>query len=165
MKNIIFILIAAFMVSCGKNERNEENHKSYTNLEFKVPDGKMTPETLWAFGRVGNVSVSPDMTKVLYTVSWYSVEQNKSFSNIYIKDINIRDTKQLTFSDDIHEQNVIWRPDGKKIGFISGKSGRSQIWEMDPDGKNLRIISDIQGDVDGFIYAPDQTHIAYAKKV
>ncbi|MFB6341100.1 prolyl oligopeptidase family serine peptidase [Saccharicrinis sp. FJH62] len=165
MKNLIYILIAAVMVACGNDDKKEEKHESYNNLEFKVPNKRMTPETLWALGRVGNVTVSPDKTKVLYTVSWYSVEQNKSFSDIYVKDINIGDIKQLTFSDDVKEQNVIWRPDGKKIGFISGKSGRSQIWEIDPDGKNARIITDIPGDVDGFIYAPDQTHIAYAKKV
>ena len=44
----------------------------------------MTPEALWAMGRIGSVTVSPDERQIAYTVSYYSVPENKSNSaNIY----------------------------------------------------------------------------------
>ena len=37
--------------------------------DIKVKDGRMTPEVLWAMGRIGGMNVSPDGQKVVYTVS------------------------------------------------------------------------------------------------
>lgn len=153
------------MVACGNTNQEEEQIKTFNNKDFKVPAGRMTPETLWAMGRIGNVVVSPDKTQFIYTVSWYSVAENKSYCDIYLQSVNGSDVKQLTYSDDVNEHSVVWRPDGQKIGFISSKSGRSQIWEINPDGSTQTIISDISGDVDAFLYAPDQKHLAYTQMV
>ena len=53
-----------------------------------------------------------------------------------------------------NEYNGIWRPDGKKIGFLSAKEGSMQIWEMNPDGSDKKQISNITDGVNGFAYAP-----------
>ena len=37
--------------------------------DIKVKDGRMTPEVLWAMGRIGGMNVSPDGQKVVYTVA------------------------------------------------------------------------------------------------
>ena len=44
--------------------------------DIKVKDGRMTPEVLWAMGRIGGMNVSPDGQKVVYTVAYYSVPEN-----------------------------------------------------------------------------------------
>ena len=46
--------------------------------EFTSADGIFNIEALEALGRVSNPQVSPDGSKVLYGVSYESVEQNKS---------------------------------------------------------------------------------------
>ena len=51
-----------------------------------IEGGLMTPEALWAMGRIGDVSVSPDAKSILYGVSYYSVEQNKSHHTLHIMD-------------------------------------------------------------------------------
>ena len=56
----------------------------------------MTPEILWAFGRVGDVQVSPDNTKILYGVSYYSVEEDKSNRELFVMDLDGSNKKQLT---------------------------------------------------------------------
>ena len=43
--------------------------------DIKVKDGRMTPEVLWAIGRIGGMNVSPDGQKVVYTVAYYSVPE------------------------------------------------------------------------------------------
>ena len=36
---------------------------------IKIADGRMTPEALWAFGRIGDYQVSPDGQLIVYTLS------------------------------------------------------------------------------------------------
>ena len=60
---------------------------------------------------------------------------------------------------------ITWRPDGKKIGYISSASGSPQIWEMNPDGSGKKKISEIEGGVTGFKYSPDFKKIAYSAEV
>jgi dipeptidyl aminopeptidase/acylaminoacyl peptidase len=64
-----------------------------------------------------------------------------------------------------NEFNAIWRPDGQKIGFISTASGSAQVWEMNADGSGPKQISEIDGGISGFKYAPDGSKIFYIKSV
>lgn len=131
---------------------------------LKLDGDRMTPEALWAFGRVSGIEVSPDGNTVLYGISYYSVEQNKGNRDLYTININGENNNQITKSAK-SEFNAIWRPDGLKIGFLSSESGSVQLWEMNPDGSNKVKISDFDGGVTGFKYSPDQTKILYAKEV
>ena len=146
------------MAACSPKENKTE---TYTNLDHQVTNGRMSPETLWAFGTVSMADLSPDKTKVLYTVSWTDVAENKSHKEVFVMNTDGSDKTQLTFDNDNNEGNVLWRPDGKKIGFI--KSG--QLWEMNPDGSALAQISDIEDGITGFRYAPDLKNIMYTKIV
>ena len=60
--------------------------------DIQVKNGRLTPEALWAMGRIGSVAVSPDADKVAYTVSYYSVPQNKSNTEIFV--MNARATRK-----------------------------------------------------------------------
>ena len=42
--------------------------------EIRIKNKKLTPEALWAMGRIGSSSVSPDGKQIAYTVSYYSVK-------------------------------------------------------------------------------------------
>ena len=37
----------------------------------------MTPEVLWSFGRIGNVSVSPDGSKAVYDITYFNKEEDR----------------------------------------------------------------------------------------
>ena len=43
-----------------------------------IKDGRMSPEALWAMGRISAYSASPDGSKIVYQVGYYSVKHNKS---------------------------------------------------------------------------------------
>ena len=60
---------------------------------------------------------------------------------------------------------MVWRPDGKKIGYLSSASGSAQLWEINPDGSSPKQISNIEGGISGFDYSPDQSKIYYLKSV
>jgi dipeptidyl aminopeptidase/acylaminoacyl peptidase len=124
----------------------------------------MTPEVLWSFGRLSEPSVSPDQSTILFGVTYYDIEQNKGNRELYTIALDGKNGKRLT-STKFSEYNAIWKPDGKKIGFISTESGSMQMWEMNPDGSDRKQISQVDGGIGGFIYSPDGKMIIYIKEV
>ena len=62
--------------------------------DIKVKDGRMTPEVLWAMGRIGGMNVSPDGQKVVYTVAYYSVPENRSNREVFVMNADGTDNKQ-----------------------------------------------------------------------
>jgi len=129
---------------------------------LKLESNLMTPEVLWAFGRVSDPQVSPDGNTVIYGVSYYSIEQNKGNRELYSVGVDTKDVVRLTRSLK-SEFNAIWKPDGSKIGFLTSESESVQLWEMSPDGSDRRQISIIEGGITGFKYSPDQSKILYTK--
>ena len=123
-----------------------------------------TPELLWKMGRVSEAVVSPDGKQILFGITYYDVTENKANRDLYIMPIAGGEYKRLT-NTDYSEYNAVWRPDGKKIGFLAPINGEMQIWEMNPDGKGKQQISRIEGGVDGFQYAPAQNRILFTKTI
>ena len=125
---------------------------------------RVTPELLWKLGRVNDVQISPDGKWIVYPVTRYDIESNKGSSDLYLLSSEGGTPVRLT-NTPFSEFNVCWRPDGKKIGYISTESGSAQIWEMNPDGTGKVKISAFDGDVNLFSYAPDMKHIVFATQV
>ena len=65
------------------NTSKENNKVNIGRSDIRIEDGKLTPEVLWAMGRIGGVAVSPDGSKVVYQVTYYSVDENKSHTVLY----------------------------------------------------------------------------------
>ncbi|OJV78747.1 MAG: peptidase S9 [Bacteroidia bacterium 44-10] len=144
----------------GNKELAETIGKAKPNIE----NGIMTPEVLYSFGRVGNVEVSPDKSHILYQVTYVSIPQNKTNSELFIMKSDGSDKKQLTITN-TQESNPQWIADGKKIAFLSNETGSSQIWTINPDGGGMKQISNVEGGVDGFKYSPDGKKVLFFRSV
>ena len=148
--------------ACNK-ESNQPN-SSYNNRDLQLNSDRMTPEVLWSFGQLGNLAVSPDGNTIAYTVSYSNIEENRSYSDIYIVPAKGGNPIQITQTHS-NESQVGWRPDGKKITFLSKETGETQLWEMNVNGSHRKQISNIEEGITGYLYAPDMKHIAYSKAV
>ncbi len=152
----------------SKNDDANENKQKTENLiekpNLKLNSDIMTPEVLWSFGRLSDVQVSPDKTKLLYGVTYYSKEQNKGNRELYTINIDGTNKKQLTQTAG-GEYNAVWSKDGKKIYYLSAQNGSMQIWQMNADGSGKKQISNINGDVTGFGFSPDYSKLFYTKEV
>lgn len=131
---------------------------------FTFAQDQLKPETLWKFGRVSEPKVSPNGKQIVYNVTRYNVAENKGNTDLWIVDVNGRESKQLT-STAFSESNARWRPDGKKIGFLSTESGSSQLWEMNADGTDKKQISNFEGGIYNFNYSPTMKHIYFSQEV
>lgn len=166
MKKIVSIFIAVFVLfSCTQKETTTlTSTKNYVPETPELSSDIMTPEVLWSFGRLGGAQISPDGKTVLYTVTYYNIEENRSYRDVYTIPVSGGDAINITNSA-AKEFNAVWRPDGKKIGYLSGVSGSVQLWEMNSDGSKTKQISEIDGGISGFQYSPDQSKIFYLKSV
>ena len=164
VKTACIIAMGAILFSCSNQKTNKEMKKNPEAEVPKLTSDIMTPEVLWSFGRIGEPSVSPDKSTVLYSVTNFNIEENKSYRDLFTIPITGGNPVRITSTPE-KESSAVWRPDGKKIGFLSSKSGDMQLWEMNPDGSDPVQITEIAGGITGFKYSPDLTKIIYTADV
>ena len=156
MKKLFTLAVIAFtMLGSTKAQETEVIGKSNIKLNSRM----MTPEAMWAMGRIGATEASPNGDKVVYQVGYYSVKQNKSHQVICIMDADGANNKQLTTSSK-SETDPTWL-DAETIAFISG----GEIWTMKADGSNRRQVSKTDGNVEGFKFSPDRSKVIILKSL
>jgi tricorn protease len=58
-------------------------------------------------------------------------------------------------------QSPKWSPDGKYVAFVSDRSGRDEIWLCDPDGGNLKKITNLDNEKGTLLWTPDSKSLLY----
>lgn len=168
MKQVNLLLMSAAMTlaSCGgtRNAGEQDASTLIRRSDIKIEGRSMTPEALWAMGRIGSVAVSPDEKQIAYTVSYYSVPQNKSNSEVFVMDADGSANTQITQST-WKEAQPVWFKDGKKLAFLSSESGSNQVWEMNPNGTERKQLTQYDGDIEGFSFSPDGKKLLFIAQV
>ena len=168
MKQVNLLLMSAAMTlaSCGgtRNAGEQDASTLIRRSDIKIEGRRMTPEALWAMGRIGSVAVSPDEKQIAYTVSYYSVPQNKSNSELFVMDADGSANTQITQST-WKEAQPVWFKDGKKLAFLSSESGSNQVWEMNPNGTERKQLTQYDGDIEGFSFSPDGKKLLFIAQV
>lgn len=133
--------------------------KAYANNN-NLPTDRLTPELLWSMERIGSTVLSPDKTKILYTVTTYNISENRGYSAIYILNSETKETKKLTVNTSKSESDANFIENGRKIVFLSADdNGTSQLWMMNTDGSNRKCISSEKTDVNGYLFSPDEKNV------
>src|SRR6185436_13381920 len=79
----------------------------------------MTPEDLWAMERVAGPAVSPDGRWVVFSVTRYSVEENKGNGDLWLVPTDgSAPPRRLTWNEGA-DGSPAWSPDGQRIAFVS----------------------------------------------
>lgn len=155
------MLVLVVSVSCNTNQQTTESIIGPSNI--KVENGILSPEVLWAFGRLGEVAVSPNGEKIAYTVSYYSIEQNRSNSEIFVMNTDGTNNRQITKTS-AHEFNLVWVNDNS-LAYLSTEGETAQIWTINPDGTNPKQISNFDSDINGFSISPNGDKILFTSEV
>lgn len=131
----------------------------------KIENRTLTPEALWAMGRVGGASVSPDAKMITYNVSYYSVAENKSHIVIYVIGSD-GSGEQLLTTAKTSELSPQFIADGKKIAFLATDSeGTMQVWQMNTDGTERVQLSHEKEDVEDFKFSADEKKVILVKSI
>ncbi len=132
----------------------------------EITDGMMTPEVLEAFGRISGAVPSPDGTKIIFTLAYESIEENKSNAEIYIMDADGQNMKRLTTTAS-SESNLRWIGEGKKIAYLrkDDKTGKTQVHVMNADGSGVKCLTEVENGIECFEISPDETKIVYGSPI
>lgn len=158
--------VAALTVACGDGTGKKTDPMKIDNslTEAEKSAGILTPEVMWKMGRVGGSTVSPDGKTVLYTVSYYSMKNDKSSTHIWSVPTDGGEAVQITDGAG-KEASIQWSADGSRIYFLSTRSGDAQLWSAKPDGSDMRQLSAIEGGIEGFGVSPKEDKLYYIKRV
>jgi TolB protein len=81
----------------------------------------------------------PTWSPAPYNEIAFSARSGPGF-DIKVLNIGTGETRQITFGEGTNESPA-WAPNGRHLAFMSTRAGRSQIFTVDRDGRNLRQIT------------------------
>ena len=153
---IIAAAVIALFAHTGsiKAQKTVNIGKSNITLSSRL----MTPEAMWAMGRIASAEASTDGKKIVYQVGYYSVKENKSRQVICITDADGKTNRQLSTAA-ASETDPTWV--NGRIAFLTG----GEIWSMEQDGSNRRQLSKTDGSVEGFKFSPDGKKVIIIKSL
>ena len=157
-KQLIMAAIIALM-PCGNIQAQQEMGRPIGKNNIKLNSDLMTPEALWAMGRISAYAPSADGQKIVYQVGYYSVKENKSHHVLYIMNADGSGQQLLTKSAK-NETDASWLNDGR-IAFISD----GEIWVMNADGSNRQQLSKTDGSIEGYKFSPDGQKVILIKSL
>ncbi len=165
---VCIVYAVSFLVKRSNDIMKKNTEEGYiAKPSVEIDNGKMTPEVLLSFGRLSDPQLSPDGCHILYSVSYTSIEDNKSCANIYICNSDGSGRQQLTASAE-SISNARWCCGGRKLIYLKGGQIRIADIRMKKKGWSLgndRQISDIPAGVNEFKLSPDETMLMYTSTV
>jgi dipeptidyl aminopeptidase/acylaminoacyl peptidase len=129
----------------------------------------VTADDVLGIKAVGSPMVSPDGTRVIYTMRQWETEKERmeSRTRIWMVPAAGGAARQITFGERGDTQPQ-WSPDGRYISFVSARgqaSGdeqpKAQVYLMRADGGEAWKLTDSKEAVASYSWSPDSTRIAF----
>lgn len=158
MKTYQIIAAAVIALFAHTGSIKAQNTVNIGKSNITLSSRLMTPEAMWAMGRIASAEASADGKKIVYQVGYYSVKENKSRQVICITDANGKNNTQLSTAA-ASETDPTWV--NGRIAFLTG----GEIWSMEQDGSNRRQLSKTDGSVEGFKFSPDGKKVIIIKSL
>lgn len=159
---LLVMLISAAVLSplssCNGDKAEEGIPISRSNIT--VEDGLLTPEIMHSMGKVSDPQLSPDMSEILFGVTFTDIAQNRNNRELFIMNIDGSNKRQITSSVK-SEGNARWINGGKEILFL--QSG--ELWKMDREGKNRVKLAEYGKGISEFTLSPAGDRILFVSNI
>ncbi|WP_231390165.1 S9 family peptidase [Sphingobacterium pedocola] len=119
----------------------------------------MSPERLWKLGRVSAEGLSPDGTQLIYGVSNYNFDENKSEKNLFVVALN--GGTPLQFTSEAGGESLLHIEDNGDAIY----SYKGQLWRKNIKGGEAKQLTDVDGGLENVKFSPDGKHILFSKSV
>ena len=158
MKTTLSIVAALLLMGASSSVKAQED-VNIGKQNIQLNSDLMTPEALWAMGRIAGYQASPDGQKIVYQVGYYSVKYNKSHHVLYVMNADGTGQQKLTTGSK-NETDAAWIGNSR-MAFLTG----GEVWSMNADGSDRRQLSQTGGEVEGFKFSPDGQKVILLKSI
>jgi dipeptidyl aminopeptidase/acylaminoacyl peptidase len=114
----------------------------------------LTVDDLLALPVVGDPQLSPDGRRVAYTVTEYSLADNRGTTRIWLADLAGGAARRLTGGPGSDRQPR-WSPDGRTLAFISTRENGAQLWVLPLEGGEARRVTNLPDGAADPVWLPD----------
>ncbi len=122
----------------------------------------ITSDDLWKIKRPSGVSISPDGSQAVCSLTSYDMEENTSASSLWLLSLFGGAPRRLTACGEKDGQ-AAWSPDGTMIAFVAKRADDEvpQLYLIPPDGGEAERISRIATGVAGIKWFANSKKIAF----
>jgi dipeptidyl aminopeptidase/acylaminoacyl peptidase len=121
-------------------------------------------QDMLAMDRIAEPAVSPDGTRVAFSVRVTDLDANKGRFDIWLAGVDGSSTRRVT-SHEANDQSPAWSSDGKAIYFVSTRSGSAQVHRLSLDGGEPEQVTRLPLDVEAFAVVPGGKRLVVAMAV
>ena len=146
--------LALLATSC--QNKADATKAPITKPEITIEGGRLTPEALWAMGRINSVLPNEQTEQIAYTVSYYSVEENRSTSWIRVAKEDEAGRLQ-TQSEWVGYEPAWW---GNDLAYL--KAGK--LYVKGGKAKDA-CLKGFDKDIEGFLLSPQGDKIILIAQV
>jgi dipeptidyl aminopeptidase/acylaminoacyl peptidase len=128
----------------------------------------MRPEDVYQLTEVAEPRIAPDGNRVAYEVWRIDQEASEYRSAIWLASLDGSFEPRQFSAGEKRDGSPRWSPDGRRLAFVSDRGPDKtppQLYVMPADGGEPRRLTDEKEGVEGIVWSPDSTRIAYAMRV
>jgi len=142
----------------GELQLLDSGSGAVTPIPITVPDDGLAsrPARVSAAGQVEDMGLSPDGKRALFVAR----------GDVFTAPIEKGPTRNLTRSSDAHDRWARWSPDGRRVAFVSDRSGEDEIYVVDQAGGEEPEALTSDGTVMRYApeWSPDGKRLAFSDK-